>query len=72
MEFSLWGPHQKLGPSVYLQGPYCGVDLSRCDGSLPLGGLDDGWTLNRWNEGPQTERVLARNERVQFVPSQIC
>ena len=30
-------------------------------------GMDDGWTLDLWNEGPQTERVHTRTETVQFV-----
>ena len=37
-------------------------------GSLPLGGMDDGWTLDLWDESPQSERVHARTDRVQFVP----
>ena len=47
----------------------CGVAFSRCDcvGSLPLGGMDDGWTLDLWDVGSQTERVHARSERVKFV-----
>ena len=28
-----------------------GVDLSRCVESLSLGGMDDGWTLDLWDEG---------------------
>ena len=47
-----------MGPSVWLQGPRYGVDLSRYIQSLPLDGMDDGRTLDLWDEGPQTERVL--------------
>ena len=40
-----------------MRDPQYGVDLRRCVGSLPLGGMDDGGTLDLWDEGPQTERV---------------
>ena len=33
--------------------------------------MDNEWTLNRWDEGPQTERVHAWPDRLQFVPSQL-
>ena len=26
--------------------------------TLPIGGMDDGWTMDLRDEGPQTERVL--------------
>ena len=33
-------------------------DFSRYVQSLPLDDMNDGWTLDLWDEGPQTERVL--------------
>ena len=36
---------------MYVYVSTYGVDLSRCVGSLSLGGMDDGWTLGLWDEG---------------------
>ena len=65
MDIQSMGPSSKVeslslsaGSSVWRRS------FSRCVGSLPLGGLDDGWALVLWDEGPKTEMVHARTEMV--------